>query len=1043
MKLDTEFYKLPLQFDVKRMAEEVAQFSESDWRKHPQGYPGNTAISLIAVNGNAANDSPRGLMRATWYLERCPYIRQVLASFGAVLGRTRLMRIAGEGDASAHVDTNYYWIQRVRVHVPIITQAEVRYICNGKSVHMAAGETWIFNTWRMHNSINPTPQPRIHLVSDTVGSPFFWDLVSKAEQPFGANPSAQIPPRLISFEPGRAHDVQTESVNFPIVMTPEEQSFHIKWIMDECAKVEFASQAAIVKLAGILESFQGQWRALWAQHGTRSTGWPAYAQLLEQVQKSLEPLNNVLKLPNDMEAVEIVLQALVRPALNTDLAVEPSAAPVVSMAPIAPIIPIAPITPMGGMGSMGIMTPPAAARAQVPPTPQGPARFERPIFIVSAPRSGSSLLFETLMRAPGLFTIGGESHLVFERIVKLNPGFREYDSNRLTATDADPKTAQLVKEGFLATLRDRGNQRIPPGTRAIRMLEKTPKNALRIPFLNAIFPDALFIYLYRDPAENMSSILEAWKSGHFVTYPNLPEWPGLQWSLLLIPHWRQLRGKPVEEVAAAQWSCANQCIMDDLAQISATRVCSLSYTELMADPQAQMKKLCQFAGIEWDQDLRGQLPHSQHTLTPPDPEKWRKNAAALENVLKHAEPVAAKAKEMLARVVVFPNAASANNVQSPQEPAMPDAVPPQAQFPQAPQAPQENDPPPLRSVHTTSFPPLLNQLNMSLLVSTYQAGKLISVRTLDGGLNTHFTNFHSPMGLAGDGARMAVGTLHQVWEYRNQPDVGKKIEPIGKVDACYIPRQSHTTGDIRIHEIAWAGDELWIVNTRFSCLCTLDRIHSFVPRWRPPFITGYAPDDRCHLNGLAMVDNKPKYVTALGLTDESGGWRKNKANGGILMDVPSGEVMATGLSMPHSPRWYGNKLWLLESGHGRLSLVDEKTGKTTTVAVLPGFTRGMDFCGPYAFIGLSQVRETAIFSGIPITETQTERICGVWVVDLRNGQVVAFLKFEGAVQEIFGVLVLNGIRFPDVINDNDEILGNSFVLPDDALKLVQNRAPAT
>lgn len=348
--------------------------------------------------------------------------------------------------------------------------------------------------------------------------------------------------------------------------------------------------------------------------------------------------------------------------------------------------------------------------------------------------------------------------------------------------------------------------------------------------------------------------------------------------------------------------------------------------------------------------------------------------------------------------------------------------------------PSDHDP--LRSVHTDNFPALLKQLGVSLVVSTYQAGKLIVVRADGAALNTHFRLFSKPMGLAADQARLAIGVSSQIWELRNVPAVAPKLEPKGKHDACYLPRNIHTTGDIDIHEMAWGEEGLWFINTRFSCLCTLDFDHSFVPRWRPPFVSAYAPEDRCHLNGLGMVDGQPRYVTALGQTDTPGGWRANKANGGLLMDLAGNSVIATGLSMPHSPRWYRNQLWVLESGQGSLATVDLETGQLTTVATLPGFTRGLTFWGPLAFIGLSQVRETAVFSGIPITERLTERICGVWVVNIESGQTVAFLKFEDAVQEIFAVELLPGICFPEIINEDNEFFRTSYVLPDEALKEV-------
>ncbi|MGL5944436.1 MAG: TIGR03032 family protein [Waterburya sp.] len=343
---------------------------------------------------------------------------------------------------------------------------------------------------------------------------------------------------------------------------------------------------------------------------------------------------------------------------------------------------------------------------------------------------------------------------------------------------------------------------------------------------------------------------------------------------------------------------------------------------------------------------------------------------------------------------------------------------------------------PMRSVHTSNFPNILSQLGISLVISTYQAGKLIILRADGDYINTHFRMFQKPMGIAADSQKMAIGCSNQIWKLDNVLAVAAKIEPQGKHDACYLPRQAHITGDIDIHEMEWGGvnkTDLWFVNTRFSCLCTLDHDYSFIPQWRPKFVTALTPEDRCHLNGLGMVHQQPKYVTALGETNSQGGWRVNKARGGILIDVENNEIISRGISMPHSPRWYSDRLWVLESGEGSLSICDQSTGKLQTVTRLPGFTRGIDFYGSLAFIGLSQVRETAVFSAIPLTEKLKERICGVWVVNLETCQTVAFLKFEDAVQEIFAVKVLPNIRFPEIIDWDEQLLGSSYVLPDAAL----------
>jgi len=356
----------------------------------------------------------------------------------------------------------------------------------------------------------------------------------------------------------------------------------------------------------------------------------------------------------------------------------------------------------------------------------------------------------------------------------------------------------------------------------------------------------------------------------------------------------------------------------------------------------------------------------------------------------------------------------------------------------------------LASVHTSNLPDILRQLNCSLLVTTYQAGRVIVVRreTAAAGsqaaetLNTHFRPFDRPMGVCEKNGRLSIGGTNTVWEYRNVPGAASKLDPAGKHDACYVPRGIHFTGNIDIHEMAWASDDrLWLVNTRFSCLCTLDGDNSFRPRWRPRFVTAYAPEDRCHLNGLAMRDGHPRYVTALGETDSMGGWRVNKADGGVLLDVDSDEVLQRGLSMPHSPRWYRDRLWVLESGKGTLSVVEPRSNTLRTIARLPGFTRGIDFIGPLAFVGLSKVRETASFSGLPIVRELTERICGVWVVHLDSGDVVGFLRFESGVEEIFAVQVLRGTDYPEMLMPDDPLVSLTYVLPDEALAEVSMPTP--
>lgn len=276
---------------------------------------------------------------------------------------------------------------------------------------------------------------------------------------------------------------------------------------------------------------------------------------------------------------------------------------------------------------------------------------------------------------------------------------------------------------------------------------------------------------------------------------------------------------------------------------------------------------------------------------------------------------------------------------------------------------------------------------------------------------------HNPLIVTLDG--FIVGARAQVWFLKSATELAAQIQPTGRHNACFLTRSSHFTGEIQTHELAWSGENLWVVNTAFSCLCTLDDQHSFVPRWRPPFVSGLAAEDRCHLNGLAMASSErgtlvPQYVTALAETDTLHGWRPNKTGSGCLIDVASGETAARGLAMPHSPRVHAGRVWMLHSGAGQLVLVDPAKGQVQTVTEFPGYTRGLAMFDRYAFVGLSKIRETSTFGGMPIAERRPELKCGVGVVDLTTGRLVAHIEFVTGVEEIFDVQVLKGARCPAI-----------------------------
>ena len=310
---------------------------------------------------------------------------------------------------------------------------------------------------------------------------------------------------------------------------------------------------------------------------------------------------------------------------------------------------------------------------------------------------------------------------------------------------------------------------------------------------------------------------------------------------------------------------------------------------------------------------------------------------------------------------------------------------------------------------------------ISLGFTSYQTGRLYLIgHGEQGKLALHEATYPQAMGVAGDANRIYLGTLTDIVRMENVLLPGQIAN--GAHDKVYVPCNFQTTGAIDIHELGIRKDgRIVYVNTRYSCLCEPSVTHSFKPIWKPSFISKLAPEDRCHLNGLAMVDGEPKYVSAVCRSDVVDGWRDRRHDGGVIIDIETDEIVAEGLSMPHSPRWHDGKLWVLNSGSGELGWIDRDTREFRPLAFFPGFLRGLSFHNGFAFITLSKPRNGR-FEGLALDSKLKERDadawCGVQVVSLANGDVVQWLRFDGAITELFDICVLPGVKNPITLGPN-------------------------
>lgn len=328
----------------------------------------------------------------------------------------------------------------------------------------------------------------------------------------------------------------------------------------------------------------------------------------------------------------------------------------------------------------------------------------------------------------------------------------------------------------------------------------------------------------------------------------------------------------------------------------------------------------------------------------------------------------------------------------------------------------------------------LAENNLSLAFSSYQLGKLFLVgREPSGGLSVYHRNFDLCMGLAAEGNQtIYVGTLYQIWKLNNILPDGEYYQGF---DRLYAPQASSITGEVNAHDIALHHDgRLLFVNSAFNCLAATSTERSFDVLWKPEFISELVPEDRCHLNGLAMNNGRPQYVSMFAASNVVDGWRSHRINGGLIIDIESNEIVCRGLSMPHSPRIYRDKLWVLNSGTGYFGYVDTASGRFENVVFCPGFVRGLSFIGDYAIVGLSKLKRDESANDLPIRQNLKkhgfdEAQCGFYMININTGQVVCTLELAGPINYIYDIIPLENVVKPLTLGIEQDHIRRAISLP--------------
>jgi uncharacterized protein (TIGR03032 family) len=601
--------------------------------------------------------------------------------------------------------------------------------------------------------------------------------------------------------------------------------------------------------------------------------------------------------------------------------------------------------------------------------------LDRPIFVVAPPQSGSVYLHTALGLSPSARKLDAEQRWALEAVEELRPAVRGHDSNRRTADDATPEAISRIREGLAGSLRADDDELIedPPP----RVVDATPRHALRVPFLDAVFPDASFVYVYREPRDTLASMVEAWRSQAYVTYPRLPGWPGPPWSLLLVEDWRELEGRPLAEIVAAQWESTTRTLLADLEALDPSRWAVSDFAALASEPAVEVARICSYLGLVPPEDLAPAGGAPSYVLAPGSHAR-EDDLERLQGVLPQLTGLAERARDLIARPI------------SPRPRATPDFDSP------------------LSSVYTAGFARVLDRLGGSLLISAPRAGRLVCVRHDGVRVNTHFRRLGRPTGIATSNGRITVAAARAVWDWRLASEVPRDEIADPAVESLFVVRNRHYTGDVDAQELAAGDGGPWLVLSRFDALATLDHEHSFVIRWQPASAGDGEAEGRVRLTGLATDGRRPAYVTA-------------GAQDGSVIAVDDGGVVASGLSMPNSPRLYEGRLLFLESGEGALVAVADD-GELERVAELPGFARGLAIAGRTAFVGVSHPPN----EDLPVAERVDEPACGLWALDVETGNVIGHLQFSGEIDEIFEVAVLGGHRYPELARPDADVARSTY-----------------